>query len=328
MYFSARVKEKKEDFFNFEVLQENLKEAVKNKEIPLIAIHGLRRTGKTSLIKVVLNTIKKKHIWIDGRVIASKSHFNDILVGEIEKFKTFKIEKIGIKGVEFGLGKIKRGLDYLNKKKMSLVLDEAQLLKKFGLDAVLASIYDNYSNIKIIVSGSETGILSSFLGTNNAKAPLYGRAVHEIQTTRLDREGSSMFLKLGAKQAKITISEDDINKTIEKLDGIIGWLTKYGWYRQKKPHRDALAMTIDEGKQIVLDEFMRISAGSEKYSLIVKSVKNRNRSEGARWEELKEKTSISDKQLYTMTKRLIDSGFLLKQNELYTIADPMLEEAI
>jgi AAA+ ATPase superfamily predicted ATPase len=55
MYFSPQVKEKKEDFFNYELMQEELKKAIADRLVPLIAIYGLRRTGKTSLIRVVLN---------------------------------------------------------------------------------------------------------------------------------------------------------------------------------------------------------------------------------------------------------------------------------
>ena len=48
MYFNPQVKEKREDFFNFETLQDELKSVIENKMIPLIAVSGLRRTGKTS----------------------------------------------------------------------------------------------------------------------------------------------------------------------------------------------------------------------------------------------------------------------------------------
>lgn len=324
MYFNPQVKENKSDFFNFEMLQEELRNALGNKLAPFIAVYGLRRTGKTSLIKVVLNSLRKKYIWIDSRDISSKDDLYDKLLKEVHKLKRFKIERISIKGVELSLSFFKKRLDYLNTHKLILVIDEAQLLKRLHLDKTLAFIYDNYPRIKVVLSGSEVGMLLDFLGKSSARAPLYGRAVFEIQTQRLNKEDAYLFLGQGAKQVKILLKEEEIRTAIEKLDGIIGWLTKYGWYRLRFSHKEALRKTIEEGKYIAEEEFQRFAVRAEKkYKAIIKSIKG-----GARWEEIKQQTSISDKQLYLMLKRLMGCGFVEKQNRIYTIADPLLEAAI
>lgn len=324
MYFNPQVKEKKSDFFNFEVIQEELKKAIQDKLTPLIAVHGLRRTGKTSLIKVVLNSLDRKHVWIDSRDISSRNDFYNKLSDEIDKFKHFKIEKLTLKGVGLSLNFMKKGLDYLNKHKIILVIDEAQLLKRLHLDNSLAFIYDNFPNIKIIVSGSEAGMLKNFLGINNAKAPLYGRAVFELQTRRLDRESAFTFLKQGAKEAKMNFTDEEMLTAVKELGGIIGWLTKYGWYRLKHIHKEALRRTIEEGKALAREEFVKFATRAEaRYKKIMKTIKG-----GARWEEVKEQTQISDKQLYSMMNRLMNSGFVEKSEGIYTIADPLLETAL
>lgn len=324
MYFNPQVKDNKSDFFNFEILQEELKNAINNKLIPLIAVHGLRRTGKTSLIKVVLNSLKKKHIWIDSRDISSRKDFNDKLIDKIDKLKRIKFEKIAIKGIGISLNFLKKGLDYINKRKMILVIDEAQLLKRLQLDNALAFIYDNYSNIKIVLSGSEAGMLMNFLGRGNANAPLYGRAVFEIQTSRLNKEDAYSFLQSGGKQARISFKEQEVREAVEKLDGIIGWLTKYGWYRLRFSHKEALRRTIEEGRYISKEEFKQFATRAEKkYTKIIKAIKG-----GARWEEIKQQTSVSDRQLYLMLKRLMNYGFIEKRDRLYVIADPLLEAAM
>lgn len=51
---------------------------------------------------------------------------------------------------------------------------------------------------------------------------------------------------------------------VEKLDGIIGWLTKYGWYRLRFPEKEALRKTIEEGKYIAKEEFLRFVVRAEK----------------------------------------------------------------
>ncbi len=210
MYFNPQVKNNKDDFFNFEVIQEELKKAIRDKTTTLIAIYGLRRTGKTSLIRVVLNSLGKKHVWVDSRDISSRDDFYKTLSDEIDKHKRFKIDKFTLKGVGLSLNFMKKGLDYLNKHKFVLVIDEAQLLKRLHLDNSVAFIYDNFPNIKIIISGSESGMLKNFLGKNNAKAPLYGRAVFELQTSRLNKESGFTFLKEGAKQTKIDFHDEEI----------------------------------------------------------------------------------------------------------------------
>lgn len=324
MYFNPQVKENKADFFNFEMLQRELRDALENRLTPLVAVYGLRRTGKTSLIKVVLNSLRKKYTWIDSRDISSKEDFYDKIQEEVNKLRRFKIEKISFRVDELSLGLTKKGLDYLNKHRIILVIDEAQLLKRINLDRTLAFIYDNYPKIKVVISGSEIGMLLNFLGKSSAKAPLYGRAVFEIQTYRLNKEDSYLFLSQGARQVRIALRDEEIKTAIDKLDGIIGWLTRYGWYRLRYSHKEALRKTVEEGKYIALEEFTRFAVRAEKkYKEIIKFIKG-----GAVWEEIKQQTSISDKQLYLMLKRLIGCGFVEKQNRIYTIADPLLEAAI
>ena len=324
MYFNPQVKTNKKDFFNFEVIQEELKKALQDKLTPLIAVYGLRRTGKTSLIKVVLHSLGKKHVWIDSRDIASRDDFYKKLSDEIDKFKRFNVNKLTLKGIGLSLNFVTKGLDYLHKHKMALVIDEAQLLKRLHLDNSVASIYDNFPNIKIVISGSESGMLKNFLGKNNATAPLYGRAVFELQTKRLDKESGFAFLREGSKQAKMIFSDEEIFTALKELDGIIGWLTKYGWYRLKYPPRESLRRTVEEGKALSKEEFIKFATNAEtRYKMIMKSLKG-----GAPWEEIKKQIRISDKQLYSLMTRLVNGGFVEKEEGLYKITDPLLEAAL
>lgn len=324
MYFDPQAKQKPGDFFNFEVLQRELKKALADPHIPLIAVHGLRRTGKTSLIRVVLNSLKKKYVWMDGREIASRNEFFIKLSEEASKLRRFEIKGISLKGLSWSLNLHKKDLEYLNKKKITLVIDEAQLLKKMKIDYLLASIFDNYPQIKIVISGSEKGMLMYFLGQANAQAPLYGRAVFELSTRRLTKEEGLNFLREGGKKCDPSIKEEEIMEAIQHLDGIIGWLTKYGWYRLRLPHKSALNKTIEEGRHVSYEEFLRFATRSEKkYLQILKAMK-----EGARWEEIRKEAQTSDTQLSAMLKRMADYGFIEKKEQLYQISDPLLEAAV
>ncbi|MFH1246843.1 MAG: hypothetical protein V1644_00545, partial [Candidatus Micrarchaeota archaeon] len=69
MYFAIGPKTSKKDLFNFDTEYDELKEAVVNSSEKLIVISGLRRTGKTSLMKVVYNEIELPKVYIDAREI-------------------------------------------------------------------------------------------------------------------------------------------------------------------------------------------------------------------------------------------------------------------
>ncbi|MCD6330835.1 MAG: ATP-binding protein, partial [Thermoplasmata archaeon] len=71
MYFDPEPKSKKEDLYNFEKEYKALHNAIKRNE-RIIVIKGIRRTGKTSLMKVVYNELKNPKAFIDGRIIPPK----------------------------------------------------------------------------------------------------------------------------------------------------------------------------------------------------------------------------------------------------------------
>jgi len=68
-----------------------------------------------------------------------------------------------------------------------VAFDEAQLLRfltggkgKIDFREFFAYIYDNLKNIRLVLTGSEMGLLLDFLGFNESGKPLYGRYREEI----------------------------------------------------------------------------------------------------------------------------------------------------
>ena len=49
---------------------------------------------------------------------------------------------------------------------------------------------------------------------------------------RLDKSRGFEFLNNGFDQLKTKIKKEDIYEAIEKLDGLIGWLTLYGYEKE------------------------------------------------------------------------------------------------
>ena len=355
MYFEITPKARREDLFGMDYLVDSLESYLTDENVRMIIIKGLRRTGKTSLLNVILNEIKQKKVKIDVRE-APFYDKKEFLFYVFEKIK----EAIGetllqkilkhIRSIELSYNKIGttfylkdertlytffEKLDReLKKKNIELILafDEAQLLNKIKFNYILANIYDNYTNIKIILTGSEIGLLDTFLGKKDAKSPLFGRAVIEIETKRLNNEQIAQFLTQGFSEIRKKITINEIKEVIENFDGIIGWATYYGWLRSKNiPHTQAILNVSEEGEKLVKDELDKFLANRRRtnYLRVLRWIGSGNN----RWSILKNKFSkigvkISDRQLNLYLKELVNYSFVEKLEENYFITDPLLVRVV
>nr|WP_240922724.1 ATP-binding protein [Thermococcus sp. Bubb.Bath] len=106
---------------------------------------------------------------------------------------------------------------------------------------IITHLYD-YSELRIVVTSSEVGLLHDYLGVNDPNAPLYGRYFHEIKLNRFTPEQSGEVLIKGFKQVGISPPEGIIENAVSKLDGIVGWLGILGERRLKEGSRGILWM--------------------------------------------------------------------------------------
>ncbi|MEA1973047.1 MAG: ATP-binding protein [Candidatus Cloacimonadota bacterium] len=107
----------------------------------VIVIYGARRTGKTTLLKRIVEDLDEKYLFLSGEDIITKEYLES---QSIEKLKSFvKDNKV-------------------------LFIDEAQNIKNVGLNLKL--IVDHIPDIQIIATGS-----SSFDLAQNIGEPLTGR---------------------------------------------------------------------------------------------------------------------------------------------------------
>jgi AAA+ ATPase superfamily predicted ATPase len=217
-------------------------------------------------------------------------------------------------------------------KKMIVFIDEAQVLKQAGFDRFLAFIYDRLRNFKVVLAGSEVGLLDELIGAESG-APLYGRARKVIEIKRLDYNKSIEFLKKGFLQIKKKRSEDELKEVVEKLDGIIGWLAMYGFYSIEKEHTEALRKTITEGAKIVASEIEKFLSNREiarkKYLSILSFLAARP----LRWTEIKYSfatmgETVPESRLLQYLDALQEYGFVEKTNAHYKLADPLIVEAL
>jgi len=355
MYFDIKPKTKREDLFGVDYALRSLIGYLSDNTTRMIVIKGLRRMGKTSLLNVALNESKVDSVKIDVRESPyyDKKEFLRFLVSKMkQKTGESLVHKIVKKISGFAVGYkdlsatilLSKGenlalfFDNFNKqlakkkKKFILAFDEVQLLKQIGFDFVLASIFDNYSHIKLLLTGSEIGLLDKFLGKKIYKAPLFGRGYFEIGLKRIKEEEATRFLEEGFKQIKKKIGIEEIKEVIENFDGIIGWITHYGWLRSKAiSHEKAIEKVKEEGKELSkreLGDFLKARRAKSKYMKILKYLTHGNNS----WSMLKysfekEGIKVTDSQLSLYLKELIDYSFIEKANCKYAISDPMMLKA-
>ncbi|AFZ70359.1 putative ATPase (AAA+ superfamily) [Caldisphaera lagunensis DSM 15908] len=244
MLFDERPKENKGDLFDRE---KEIEEIMNNINRPLILITGVRRIGKTSILKVVLNELKIPHFIIDCRNLPpnySKGNLYSLFSNAISsKLSTFleilsKIRGISILGNSIELkwkGKeyvtLSDLFDHLNEKRIIIGIDEAQKLRgplSKEIKDSIAHAYDYDRNLTFILTGSEVGLLHEFLGIENSESPLYGRYYHEITLERFDKDKSELFLRKGFEELRLNVDENVIHGIIEMFDGIPGWLALAG----------------------------------------------------------------------------------------------------
>ncbi len=365
MLFSVEPKATIRDLYDREIELNELRSSVLRGD-RLIAVYGIRRIGKTSLVRAFLSDLSQPYVLIDVRQIyfvEGNVNVNSLVRHVLDGFRKFmgKGERLweGFKdalrgiswvrvsagGVEIKLSRKSRAnlIELLNavdewcgrnSTRFILVFDEAQYMRFSNIryDGVLAWAYDNLSNVTFIVTGSEVGVLRNFLRIDDPEAPLYGRYVREIYVDRFSRETSINFLRRGFTELGIEVNDGELNEVYEKLDGIVGWLTLYGYLRgiEKLSHREALDKVFNDGVKLVLSELDAVIKPSRaRYLAILNAVARglNTWSEIRRYVEVRT-GEISDTVFNKLIRNLVRYGYLSKVNNTYAIPDPVVAKAV
>jgi AAA+ ATPase superfamily predicted ATPase len=337
MYFDLEPKSRREDLYDFEEPLGKLLDLLKGRRAraPLITITGLRRTGKTSLVRTALKESGMPHLTLNGMAFADVPMIKTrslLRVLERELRETIEREKRWAKKfldvldgirwlkinskppwIHFEWEKSIREFDLLdivhslnrwakeNRTKFILVFDEAQEFRRlagYRLQALMAHIYDQIEGIQMIVTGSQIGFLHDFLGVNDPEAPLYGRAATEIGVPRIPEDLAADFLTKGFEQAGVKPHAGAIELAVKRLDGIIGWLTFFGSKSVDAggPTEKILEETIEKGSELAARELGNfLKVRKQASKRYVKILKGAARLGPASWTELKRDLELGER---------------------------------
>jgi len=356
MLFQDRPIEKPEDLYDREVEYETLRKAVNSRTICVIV--GARRIGKTSLVKATTHDLPR--VYIDVRKFESftymsynmfleelKKSLNDFISWDkrilkyLRRIRSLRIHEVE---VEFSLGKERPSFSSILEaledwaedegKRIVMIIDEAQefiRMKGYNILPIIAYAYDNLKHISFVFAGSKIGLLYRFLRVNDPASPLYGRYIERIELTPLNREQSLEFLEIGFQEYHMRPDKDLLKEVIDKLDGIIGWLSYLGLKAVKEGlSKEVIDKVLEDASRIAIQEFCNFVKvmNSKRYVEILKILK-----EGATWSEIKRYlelrlgTRMYDSELSRLLKNLIDNGFIEKKDNMYMIIDPILKYA-
>jgi len=341
MYFSIEPKSNIKDFFNYRREYGEIKKALKRGE-KVIAVIGVRRTGKTSLLNIIYHEINGKKVWIDGRIVCDpkKDIFSAIYeVAKEGRSKIFgKIESISISVSHIGLRirKISRN-SFVNMEntitragKIYVFIDEAQKMDPKQLANLLSYFYDRLPNITFIISGSEIGVVEDVLGEKDPKHPLFGRHIVRLEMKRLDEEKAMEYLTLGFDQLGFKISDDEIESVISELDGLIGWLTLYGYERAVLKNKNALERVKELAAQLVateLQNFLDRVKNKKLYLTILRNANNVTWSQLSAYVNKDMRKQINPNTLTQAIEKLMRYSFLAKEGNKYLRPDPIFLDA-
>jgi AAA+ ATPase superfamily predicted ATPase len=292
--FDLRPKTRREDLFDRERELELLHRGVE-RGYPVIVVFGVRRVGKTSLLRVFLNEVVG--LYVDMRGVFRRG---DLEVKLTEAFESSlsRLRRFleGVRGVEISGLSVQvrwRGRDSLSllgllteinkrRERFVIVLDEAQSTRpplSYELKNAVAYSYDNLENITFIIAGSEIGLLRDFMGYENPSSPLYGRGVYEVVVERFTPQSSREFLERGFREEGVEPPTNLIEEAVAFLDGIPGWLAYFG--RRYVDGEKDFNTIKNAAVAIALDELSKLSVREK---LVLKALANNAKS----WSQIRD----------------------------------------
>ncbi len=361
MLFDPRPKERREDLFGRDEEVTTLVNYIRS-DAPITLVIGIRRIGKTSLIKVGIKECGFPFIYIDGRELEECGFSTSCLYrlfseglssvcGVWASLRDYlrRVKGVSVAGlsIELSTGKERPSLISILKRInewcedhglfTTVVIDEAQYLRfllggkgRVNFRSIISYCYDNLPRIKFVLTGSEVGLLMDFIGFTNPESPLYGRVRNELVLKRFSREVSMEFLEVGFKEYGMNVPKELLEYVVSKVDGIPGWLTYVGFkcVMSKRIDYELINEVAKEAVQTALTELKHLIRSSRYYALALKAIALGNE----RWSQIKKAIelwlgrSVTNARVSRVLETLTKMSILGKEEGRYVFLDPIIKE--
>jgi len=356
MYFDPQPKENLEDLFDRKEELDKFSRALGYSS--LIVIFGLRRTGKTSFMNVALKESDQPYITLDLRDLSYNPSHADIVKKIESAFNNInkrwltaiinalrRVKGVSILGNSVSLDWSNKGIDIAdlldsldrwageNDKRFLLAFDEIQIIRgEKSIPRLFAHVIDYDQNIRLVVTGSEMGLLFDFLGFDDPDSPLYGRHYTEIKMQGFTVEESMEFLREGFKQIRLSPDKDVLEYAVQNLNGIVGWLTLFGTRcRDENQVNKGIVDTVrTEGGKLSRREAIKLVNYSPRYAVVLNHLARTGK---ASWSQLKsilearENRRLPNSTVSDILNKLVKTSLVEKDGE-YSIPDPLLINGI
>ncbi len=262
----------------------------------------------------ILNNFVKSSLW--SKLIEYLRHVKGISIAGLE----IKFSK-SLRKLNLFLPRLFNALNDWAKnvnRRAIVVLDEARYLRysRINFRSLLAYICDNLSNITIILTGSEVGLLHDLLKIDDPRSELYGRYLYEITLKRFTKEQSMDFLIKGFREYGVVPPMDIIEEAVNTFNGIVGWLVFFDRICiDRGISRDAIRETFTKGMRLVLEELEELYNRSPRYRHVLEAIAYgyRKWSEIKRYIVAKELKPIYDSTLHEILLTLQKMGIIEKR---------------
>jgi AAA+ ATPase superfamily predicted ATPase len=356
MLFSGKPKTSLKDFFDRQI---ELKEFASSVDRGYTVVKGIRRIGKSSLIKVGLRLSEHPHIYLDLRgttvrgKLSSQAVLSELIQSASEVVSTGErvrrsikdaIREIDIAGVLTLKLRQERTRSILldlftrlnrvakaHSEKIVIAFDEAQVLRLTSIDMreLLANVYDNMENLTLVFAGSEVGVLDEFIGVNNPSSPFYGRYMDEVSLKPLTRELSLEFLRRGFAELSIKLDDSLLEKSVDELDGVIGWLTYFGLRTSQKGKFtvEAIEEVLEAATRLERAEIESLPSSQRLVLAAISKLSTPSWSDIKHMAEALAQRKINDGELNRTLRALQRYSLIEKRGETYAIIDPITKRA-
>ena len=352
-YFSRSTVKPIDKIFNLEKEKKLIIEFLRHNEWFMVS--GIRRVGKTTLVRSLLKHLGIRNIYINLWNIDEDRPYDDFIyrlsrellsyVDRSIKSKLKGIEEISLLGIrvklkhkekEFYLDELLEQI--LRKHRIVIVIDEIQEieknLKKFS--KLLSALHDQFApRLSVVILGSIASIRHLFKGDMSETEPLFGRIIREFNITPFSISEAKQFLLAGFEECNIDINTEDIEKAISYLGTITGWLVEFG--RQYVIEKRALgSVEVDKiietayehSKTIVYGEIARMLKGKKRFDVYLRILKLIANNPYIGLAEISRALSRSKPTILQYLEFLMFRNIVYGENGRYNIIDPLYRRTI